>query len=554
MATNATSIDSELTSLRYAVESTPCVLPTAPKWQEVGLRSYSGDFGQTIESVSNKIIGGGRSSIKGRPTRKTVAAGFEIALQQYNLQPLLPGFFYAYAKEAGTTDPLRTSSTDAKVTGVAADGYDGTGFTAANKFVKPGNSQLLVFARGFALSANNGLKRVTAVTATKLTVAGLVLEATPPAAAALEVVGVYQQGGTKAQFDVTSDVVTLTVDGIGGGGANEVVPGEIIFIGSDTTADNFVKSGDQVNIGFGRVGSVGTGTIVLDWTTFDPEDITSNSASVEVYIPTRSFYDRIAYTDLRRTTYQFERLVGYHDEEQSSSVRYPTPQSQVVKGCYANQLDFTIPSADLVTVTATFMGRAAIERTGAADNIPNAGDKAEPPISYTGTTDNALPLDVSETYNSTWDMIHNSLYIASGTGSTNRTKLFAYGIDGSISLQNNTTAKEGYGVFGPIVVTAGDFVVSISLNVLFTDVSVIRSIERGDSVGLYFVLARENSGMVVDLPNLTVASGALAVASGEPVMISLTNEANRSRFGHAAMISFFDYLPAIAYAGDRSVC
>ena len=168
MATNATSIDSELTSLRYAVESTPCVLPAAPKWQEVGLRSYSGDFGQTIESVSNKIIGGGRSSIKGRPTRKTVAAGFEIALQQYNLQPLLPGFFYAYAKEAGTTDPLRTSSTDAKVTGVAADGYDGTGFTAANKFVKPGNSQLLVFARGFALSANNGLKRVTAVSALSL--------------------------------------------------------------------------------------------------------------------------------------------------------------------------------------------------------------------------------------------------------------------------------------------------------------------------------------------------------------------------------------------------
>ena len=121
MATNATSIDSELTSLRYAVESTPCVLPAAPKWQEVGLRSYSGDFGQTIESVSNKIIGGGRSSIKGRPTRKTVAAGFEIALQQYNLQPLLPGFFYAYGKEAGTTDPLRTASTDAKVTAVATD-------------------------------------------------------------------------------------------------------------------------------------------------------------------------------------------------------------------------------------------------------------------------------------------------------------------------------------------------------------------------------------------------------------------------------------------------
>ena len=554
MGTPVTSIDSELTSLRVSVEATSCMLPaTGIIWQELGVRSYPGDFGQVITSASNKIIGGGRSSIKGRPITADVSAGFEIALQQYNLQPFLPAFFFAYAKESGQTDPLRAGTSPAKVTGVLADGFTGTGFTVANKFEKPPNSQLLVLARGFALPANNGLKRVTAVTATKLSVPDLVVEAIPPAGAILEVVGVYQQGSTKAAFDVTNHVVTLTIDGVSTGSANAVAPGEIIFIGADKVADNFTKSSGPVNVGFGRVGSVSAGKIVLDWTTFDPEDVPSNSASVEVYIPTRSFYDRSVYNQIRRTTFHLERLLGYHDEEHLDSPEYPTPQSEVVKGCYANQLDITIPDAELVTVSASFMGRGYEEREGNADNIPTSGAKAKPPVSYTGTTDNARPIDVSEAYNSTWDMVHNSLYLHQ-PGSTNRAKLFAYGIDGSISINNNLGTKKGYGVFGPIVVTSGDFEVQISLNVLFTDVTVNRTIARGDSVGLFFVLARENAGLAIDLPNLTIASGALTVATGEPIMIALTNEASRSRFGHAAMISFFNYLPAISYAGDRSVC
>ena len=397
------------------------------------------------------------------------------------------------------------------------------------------------------------MKRVTAVTPTKLTVAGLAVESTAPSTAIIEVVGFYQQGSVKATFTEAGNVVTLTFDGGTVGDANALSPGEIIFIGSDTDANNFQKSTTPVNIGFARVGSVSATGVVLDWTTFDPEDISGNTASVEIYIPTRSFSDKVTFKELRKTTFTIERILGYHDEEQDSSTEYPTPQSEVLKGAYADQLEITIPDADLIKVTGSFMARGYAERTGAKVGLVKPSDPASPPLSYSGTNDLAEPIDISEAYNSTWDMVHNSLYLHR-PGSTNRAKLFAYGIDGTISLQNNLAAKTGYGTFGPIVVTSGDFVVNITLNVLFTDIAVQSAIARGDSVGLYFVLARENAGVVIDLPNLTIASGALTVATGEPVMIALTNEANRSKFGHAAMICYYNYLPAIAYAGDRSVC
>ena len=85
MVTKATKIDSNVTGLRIAKESSPGVLPVTPIWLPAEPNSYS-DFGAQVTTVARNPITAGRSNKKGVVTDLDASAGFVEDITQKNIR------------------------------------------------------------------------------------------------------------------------------------------------------------------------------------------------------------------------------------------------------------------------------------------------------------------------------------------------------------------------------------------------------------------------------------------------------------------------------------
>jgi len=166
-------VDANFTGLRYAkeVQGQPGVLPGeegnsgSPIWLELEPNSYS-DFGAEVTTTARSPITAGRQKKKGRVTDLDANGGFQIDFTGNNMVDLLDTFMFADWRAAATVTRIEsvTGATDR----YTKTGAFGSGFAAGD----------LVFASGFVLDANNGLKAISAVNADYITVGdGLVDEA-----------------------------------------------------------------------------------------------------------------------------------------------------------------------------------------------------------------------------------------------------------------------------------------------------------------------------------------------------------------------------------------
>ena len=499
--------------------------PGSDNWFTLSPLSY-GDFGATIESVSDEPIGSGRAPLKGSPVRKTVNCSFEISLRQRNVQRLFPGFFYTLAHEAGTTDAFyrTTGTTDTELTSITATTFVGRNFTANNGWGVPAGGSLLVVGQGFSEPNNNGLHVVTGVSATALTTTGLVTE--PGGGdnnSEVVICGMRYASGANAAYNASEATITFTLDGLHEGDFSERVEGEFIYLGTDVIGQFFDGVGGLME-GFARIKEINTGNIVCDLTTFLPR-ARSAAGKADIFIPTRSFYDTTDCGDDTRTTYQFERVLGKSDDTN----RYD--QSQVVEGAVANELTFNIPSGDRVTVGMSFMCTDSERRTG----------KTGPPLSE----GKLIKEDIGPIFNTSYDIRELAIYLPTDKSTTAHLarRVIGYVTECTLTLNNNATAIEAIGVFGAADVNAGIFNVTGSVTALFTDVAAINAVEENADAGFLLIATRQNSGFVLDIPLLTLSAANLSLENNSPVTIALDGTANRNEHGYSVMLNFFDYLP-----------
>ena len=140
-------VDSNITSLRYALEASLGTLPTTPIWEPVEPNSYA-DFGGSVTTVPRNPINPSRQRRKGVVTDLDVSGGYTSDVTLENMQALLPGFLFADKREK-TNQPVTAVGGIAKTYAIA----DTTGFV-------PGS---LIWAEGFSNRANNGFDIVTNV-------------------------------------------------------------------------------------------------------------------------------------------------------------------------------------------------------------------------------------------------------------------------------------------------------------------------------------------------------------------------------------------------------
>lgn len=501
-------IDSNITGLRYAEEQSLKTLPVTPIFWPLDPNSYS-DFGGQITTKARKPINAARQQKKGVVTDLQASGGFTQDITQNNLTRLMQGFLFADARQKPDSQPLNGAAI--AVSGVVNSTKTITLATAlAGVFAGD-----LVLCSGFGVASNNGLKVVASVTGADIVVDAAADEASPPATARVQVVGVVGAAGDFAVAytagtlpRLTSVALDFTTLGL--------IAGEWIYVGGDAVGDKFDN-----NQGFARINAVAAHYIEFDKTSWTPQADAGAAKTVRLFFGTviRNEGDPSL---IKRRSYDLERTLG----NDADGV-----MSEHLIGAIANEFTLNYKQGDIVTGDLTFMACDNAQRTGAQGLV--AGTRPA--------------LVETDAYNSVSDLARISLSSVDPTTSA-PTPMFAFATDLSIAVKNNASENKALGVLGAFDVSVGMFEVSGSITAYFASVDAAQAVRDNASVSLDVVMVKTNAGTIIDIPLITLGNGRLAVEQDKAIMIPLDASAAQNKFGNTMLFQSFDYLPSAASA------
>ena len=538
------TMSSNSVGLTYAEEVSLKVLANTPVWYPLEPNTYS-NFGGDLKTVSREPINATRQKLKGTVTDLDVTAGFNIDFTQNNLTRLLQGFFFSTAHEKVKTMPL--NGTQVPLTSVAAGSFGAASGLAGFKVGS------IVQSRNFTNAQNNRLNRVTAAAAAALTVAtynpnatsvAMVAEAAPPAAAAIDTVGFALSGDVKLYVPGSNSGATTqpylssaaTVDFTTLG----LLPGEWVYLGdinddlTDTGATefNFIV-GTARNRGFCRIAPAGISAHMLQfdlaigssmWVPSGSGDgsvAISASSYVSLYFGTVIRNEPTAAAIIRRT-YTLQRYLGKGVGNQD--------MLEYVAGAVPNEFTMNIPSNAKLATDMTFVGMDTQQQYAAT--LP--GTYATGPSG-------------EDAFNTSQNVFVQLLYIVNAA-LADSTPLFGYASDQKLTINNNTKPDKAIGVIGAFEATSGNFDVSGTLTCYFDDIAAQQAVRNNTDVGLVDIYTKDSSGMIFDLPLLTLGLNGLKVEKDKPIEADITQSASPGTSNYTLLHNKFSFLPASAMA------
>lgn len=501
-------IDSNLTGLAIAEELDLRVLPGTPVWYGREPNSYD-DLGGEITTVARDPINHSRQRHKGSITDLDATGGFNEDFTANNMRRILQGFFFADTREKATTTPLNTAAI--AVASVAASGV----FNAASGL---GNFKvgMIVRTTGFNNAANNGIGVLSAATVTSITSnIATAVEASPPAAARIKAIGMQFASGVAA-ITVSAGIFTLTVTGVDFTTMGLNV-GDWVYIGGDLAAERF-NSGN----GYARIRSIAATVLTFDKATWTVVADTGAAKTIRMY-----FGDFLRNEDnpalIKRRSYQLERQLGINTDVGSLA------QAEYVEGAIANELTLNIPQADKLNIDLSFVGMTTTYRDS------TAGPKPGTRVAALGESAFNTSSDIFRIRLSTVDPANLS-----------PVALVGYISELTLTVNNNVSPAKAVGVLGAFDATAGTFEVGGDLTAYFTSVAAINSVRNNADVTIDAIIARNNAGMVFDVPLLGLGGGKLNVEKDAPINLPLETAAAQSAANYTLGFTFFEYLPTVA--------
>lgn len=498
-------IDSNVTGLRFAEEQTLKTLPGSPIWYPLEPNSYT-DFGGKLKTVARSPISQTRQRLKGVVTDLDASGGFNQDMTHDNTLRLLQGFFFAAIREKATNIPMNGAAVPC--TSVTASdhkynfGADPGAFLAGD----------LIFASGFTVSSNNGLKVCASTDANDVTLAAGLTDETPAATAKLQTVG-HQFGSGTSSISLNGNLVRLN-DSATDFTTLGLIAGEWVFIGGDASGTHFVTSGK--NIGWGRISAIVAGHVEFDKVNFVAQAETGTGLTIQI------FYGSVIRNEsdpnlITRRTIQLERTLG----NDADGV-----MSEYLVGAVANQLTLNIPQADKMTVDLAFVS---------LDNEQYSGAE--------GVKAGSRPAIVlGDAYNTSSDFARIKLAVADATNAS-ITPLFAYATDIKLTINNNVTPNKAIGTLGGFDTTAGNFEVGGSMEVYFADIAAVKAVRNNSDITMDIIITKANKGMIFDIPLLSLGGGVLKIEANQPIKLPIENTAAQSTYGNTLLFNSFDYLP-----------
>lgn len=505
-------VSTNLVSLAYSVEASLGVLAGSPYWKLLEPNNITA-FGATVTKVARDPISPDRSRRKGVVVDLDSTMEFEHDLTREVFIDFIEAFSFA-----STRYPYVTGTQRAIVVRSGASPY-GQSLEAVNSTSSFDHDSIgtggytagrLVYARGFALAANNGIHEVdTGSSSTSTVVTSTLADETPgnTANATMEPAGVRAATGdlvwTNATKTLSSTVLDFTTLGL--------TVGQTIHIGGLTSANQFSEG-----VAYGRISSIAANALVFDKLqgTLAADDPGTGETVDLLY---GGFVRNVASTDsdFLERSFHFEAVWPDLDDTPADMYSYS-------KGNYANQVTFNLPLTEKATVEFGFVGT----------------DTGNP--TTTRETNAATPLQTVQTsaFGTSSDIARLAVEELDEDGLTTCFKSV------SLTLNNQATPEKCLGTLGATFMNVGNYLVDAEMQVLFTNGDVIGHIKSNETVTFGFILKNDDGALACDIPAMTLGDGTLELPRNESVLINLAGEAFKDNvLGYTAAFSLIPAVP-----------
>lgn len=507
-------IDSNVSSTRLSEELSFKGADPSAVWLPLEINNYTDAAGK-FTKVARSPIDSDRQRKKGVTVDLDAMFGYTSDWTHYNTQTLLQGAFFSDFRQKtffGGAGQI-----------VSVNGSNQ--FTAASGLTTFAVGDLVVLRNGTQAAGNsNRVLRVTVVIGTALTTAETIFAETLPTNAKLVKVGVRTTAG---DLDIDASGVlpkltstTLNFVTLG------IVPGEHVWIGGDAALTFFPTN--PVNNCLARVRAVTATALTLDKTSKGAMITEAQAGStIELYVGRVLKNEQIAL--IKRRTYQIERQLGASDDASPSQI-----QSEYFTGAIINELTFNFNTASILTYDMKFV---------AADQELRSG--------VTGVKAGTRPaMENADAQNTSSDLkrVRLAKVVA---GSSAPTPLFGFVPSLTLNITNGIQPLKALTTLGSFEASAGDFVVTGSCEGYFSDIATIDAIRSNSTCTLDIMSFKNNQGMVIDLPLVTLGDGSVKLEKDKPAMTPLTLECASGEevdaaLDHTCMIILFDGLPNLA--------
>lgn len=386
----------------------------------------------------------------------------------------------------------------------------------------------LIMVTGFTNSANNGLKHVTAVTVSKITVLEtLVNEANPPQAAEIKAVGTQAPASDismAVNLGATEVIATFTLVSASKIFANwALIEGSWMFIGGDA-ANTYLMPGDDAVRGYARIANGGVAldgsSVTFDKSTFIPEVSTGTGDTIQLF-----------FSDIVKNESDPDLIIRYSSIlERTLGNDGDGTQSEYIVGAVANTLTWNSPLSNLVTLDMAYIGQKSGIRPGSSGPLSSQAGMIISP---------ALGEDAFNTSSNIFRLRMTTV----DPDTLNPTPFFAQVTEWKMTINNNVKAAKAQGILGGFDTTLGNFEVDGTFTAYFSDTDAIHAVQCNYDVTFDAIYAKNNAGIYMDIPLIGLGGGLLDIAQDAAIMIPLTAAAAESPFGHTAMVGWFAYLP-----------
>ena len=344
----------------------------------------------------------------------------------------------------------------AELAGAAATSSSAYGVASGGAAFAAGH---LLRGRGFATVANNGLHRVTAATATSVTVAGTPL-ATESSAAGKTVKAVGFEG---AEGDIEavagglgSTLLDFTTLGL--------VVGQWLAIGGAAAGQRFATAADN---GWARVTAIAAHDLSLDhlpdgWAADDGADKT-----------VRVFFGDVLRNGVEEISFSIER-----DHADIGQVL-------LFRGQMVRMARLTLATGRILEASFDLIGRDALRGTASF-----------------GTGD-ALPAGTAPVMNAVGDVV----LVREGGGGAGIVRQM------TVEMDNNLRELKAVGTLGNVAIGVGDAAVGGTLEAYFQDGTLYDKYLAGTDTSLAFVIAEGAQAYVVTLPRVKLSGGRIEAGS-----------------------------------------
>lgn len=480
-----------------------------PIWYQAEPNGYS-DFGGDTKLVARNPINPSRQRKKGVITDLDAKGGFTQDLTQNNSLRILQGFFFADLREKLNNIPMNgVAIAIASVVGGSKTiniASGGAGFVAND----------LIFDSGFDETVNNGLKSVASSTGTTVVVNETMTNETSSGDPKIQKVG-YQFGASEVEIDVSGSYPKLKrASGSKDFTDFDLIPGEWVFIGGDTTGKRFALTTSN---GFARIRSIATTYLEFDKTSSTMVADAGTGKTVQL------FYGNVLKNEsdpalIIRRSYNLERTLGEDDNG---------TMSEYLTGAVPNEITLQVKQADKVMIDMSFVAADHEQYDGTVG--VKAGSRPD--------------IVASDAFNTSNDFNRIKLHEVVA-GETNSTPLFSYLTDVSLHIKNGVHPLKAVGTLGAFDMSAGTFEVGGSLTAYFAEIAAAQAVRNNADVSLDISLVKNNAGLLWDIPLIALGDGRLKVEQDKPITIPLKAEAAEGAAGHTLLLNEFPYLPNLA--------